>query len=195
MSPYLDQGGAAARHRWPGVSGGLCLARPARRTPGRFPRIATDPTGPSGVHGRVMSCNVQLAARRVVSPRLWQAIISPGPQPDGTWPRRYGRAPRCPRTVIGSQRSPPAAAYEPEGAGARGRRRGRTGLAGETGQDEIGTRGVRPRIWRTAPRLACGAPSVTHEKPQGLGLWAIYRHRDRAGWHARRVVGRTVIAR
>ena len=31
----LDQGGAA-RHRWPGVSGGLCLA-PARRTPGRIP--------------------------------------------------------------------------------------------------------------------------------------------------------------
>jgi len=30
---YLDQGGASGR-RWPGVSGGLCLGRPARRTPG-----------------------------------------------------------------------------------------------------------------------------------------------------------------
>ena len=170
MSPYLDQGGAAARHRWPGVSGGLCLARPARRTPGRFPRIATDPTGPSGVHGRVMSCNVQLAARRVVSPRLWQAIISPGPQPDGTWPRRYGRAPRCPRTVIGSQRSPPAAAYEPEGAGRSGPtpRQNRAGRRDRPGRDR--NPGRSPRIWRTAPRLACGAPSVTHEKPQGLGL-------------------------
>ncbi len=44
----LNQGAAAARRRWPGVSGGLSLGRPARRTPGhtgcdpgsvRFPAI------------------------------------------------------------------------------------------------------------------------------------------------------------
>jgi len=32
-SAVLDQGGAS-RRRWPGVSAGLCLGRPARRTPG-----------------------------------------------------------------------------------------------------------------------------------------------------------------
>ena len=35
--PYLDQGDAS-RRRWPGVSGGLCLGRPARRTPGHTRR-------------------------------------------------------------------------------------------------------------------------------------------------------------
>ena len=35
----LDQGGAAARRRWPGVSAALCLGRPARRTPGHSRKI------------------------------------------------------------------------------------------------------------------------------------------------------------
>jgi len=38
----LDQGGAATRRRWPGVSGGLCLGRPARRTPGRMRQGSAD---------------------------------------------------------------------------------------------------------------------------------------------------------
>ena len=38
-SALLDQGGAAARRRWPGVSAALCLGRPARRTPGHSRKI------------------------------------------------------------------------------------------------------------------------------------------------------------
>ena len=34
----FDQGGAATRRRWPGVSAALCLGRPARRTPGHAAR-------------------------------------------------------------------------------------------------------------------------------------------------------------
>jgi len=34
VEPFLDQGAAAARRRWPGSCAGLCLGRPARRKPG-----------------------------------------------------------------------------------------------------------------------------------------------------------------
>ena len=37
IMPSLDQGAAAARRRWPDVSAGLSLGRPAQRTPGRTP--------------------------------------------------------------------------------------------------------------------------------------------------------------
>jgi hypothetical protein len=39
FEPYLYHGGAS-RRRWPGVSAGLCLGRPARRTPGHVSQIA-----------------------------------------------------------------------------------------------------------------------------------------------------------
>ena len=35
--------GGASRRRWPGVSAGLCLGRPARRTPGHTPARHADP--------------------------------------------------------------------------------------------------------------------------------------------------------
>jgi hypothetical protein len=45
VEPFLDQGGAATRRRWPGVSAGLCLGRPARRTPDHTLSRATDQPG------------------------------------------------------------------------------------------------------------------------------------------------------
>jgi hypothetical protein len=36
IGPHLDSRRRRTRRRWPGVSGGLCLGRPARRTPGRI---------------------------------------------------------------------------------------------------------------------------------------------------------------
>jgi hypothetical protein len=48
IEPYLDQGGSAALRRWPGVSAGLCLGRPARRTPGHAAPGPADKNGPTG---------------------------------------------------------------------------------------------------------------------------------------------------
>ena len=185
-----------------------CAAPLARRQRRALPCEARPPhAGPLSAHSHrpdwpvrrarsryVLQCPARGPTRRVAAPLAGDHLART------TAGRDLAQALRaCPE--IGPGPSSAASGHRQQqpmnlkGREARGRRRGRTGLAGETGQDEMGTRGVAPRIWRTAPRLACGAPSVTHEKPQGLGLWAIYRHRDRAGWHARRVVGRTVIAR
>jgi len=57
-----NQGGAVARHRWPGACVGLCL-RPGRRAPG--PRIPPVPAGP-----RADGCLHPVAAR----PGGWRAV-------------------------------------------------------------------------------------------------------------------------
>jgi hypothetical protein len=46
----MDQGGSAALRRWPGVSAGLSLGRPARRTPGHASPGPADEGGSAGNH-------------------------------------------------------------------------------------------------------------------------------------------------
>ena len=156
-----------------------CAAPLARRQRRALPCEARPPhAGPLSAHSHrpdwpvrrarsryVLQCPARGPTRRVAAPLAGDHLART------TAGRDLAQALRaCPemlRTVVGSQRSPPAAAYEPEGAGSPGPtpRQNRAGRRDRPGRDR--NPGRSPRIWRTAPRLACGAPSVTHEKPQG----------------------------
>jgi hypothetical protein len=116
---HLEQGGAL-RRRWPGVSGGLSLGRPARRTPGHTPDVTR--LRLAHMAGRRDQAQPGSRAEAVCSPAgmdqcavmtmlsLWLDIPASGPGVQGLpadiprcggWRARCARATRlCPSSAV-----------------------------------------------------------------------------------------------
>jgi hypothetical protein len=77
IEPFLDQGGAAARRRWPGVSGGLSLGK------ARPPHAGPHPSRAQIKEARRQTLLLLCSAIR-------RTNLGPG-QAGGRWPNRSGR--------------------------------------------------------------------------------------------------------